>query len=521
MCNHRVSSIACFLFGLSGLLAARLVLAANGLDYLNQIRAQAGLVAFSENTQLQQAAQNHAVYLAQNNLFSHYENQQQYPNGFTGATVIDRAGASGFQSTQVSENISFGQSDYQSSIDGLMSAIYHRFGFLNPVMNLIGMSSSEYASGSIGYVYNMSNNTYNTLCQQGASNTSGGYYTSVCQNGQTISASEFDAVKHNALQQSPDMILWPTAGSVDNPPVFYEEEPDPLPDLSVSGYPVSIEVNTEKISGFSLQSIQLYREDNGTVINNTRLLDQQSDPNQKFSAEQFALFPLDVLENNTWYRVFLSYQADGKIWGKSWAFKTRTLGDGNTPVYRIESQTTSVTVSSQSNHFILYFPPDSNNPGYTSFSVRYTSGLNPDISFVDQNTLDIKLTPFSGGQLQLTLDNSASVSISIANSNLTQSESNTQALQRALWNEETRLLSLPAIQADNSIYSVLLQLVQVTTHQLEFALVNAYPNTHQDQPNSVFDGKTLEIDTLIINGQAINNVQLLLDAEKGIFVYRF
>jgi uncharacterized protein YkwD len=100
-----------------------------GLEYLNALREKVGLVPFELNPYLSKAAYNHAIYMAVNKVVGHYESEGY--NDFTGVTPSDRVTYAGYPLRYVGENLSYGQENIYESIDGLFSAIYHRFGFLD------------------------------------------------------------------------------------------------------------------------------------------------------------------------------------------------------------------------------------------------------------------------------------------------------------------------------------------------------------------------------------------------------
>ena len=100
-----------------------------GLDYLNSLRTNAGMPAFTSDDQLEASAKNHSKYMQTNNIFSHGEDSTK--SGYTGDYASNRAIFAKYKNKGVSENISARQASVEDSIDGLMSAIYHRFGFLS------------------------------------------------------------------------------------------------------------------------------------------------------------------------------------------------------------------------------------------------------------------------------------------------------------------------------------------------------------------------------------------------------
>ena len=108
---------------------------------LNEIRATLGMSSLQENTALQQAAQAHADYLVRHRLSSHFEKSTQ--KGFTGSAPMDRALRAGYKARFVGENLSTQSRNGLDSLHGLFSAIYHRFGFLNPSFDEVGIGIAQ------------------------------------------------------------------------------------------------------------------------------------------------------------------------------------------------------------------------------------------------------------------------------------------------------------------------------------------------------------------------------------------
>ncbi len=77
--------------------------AKEGLDYLNSIRTNAGLIKLKENRALDSAASSHAKYLIQNQRNGHYEKRGKY--AYTGNTPSQRVIKAGYPSTYIMENI--------------------------------------------------------------------------------------------------------------------------------------------------------------------------------------------------------------------------------------------------------------------------------------------------------------------------------------------------------------------------------------------------------------------------------
>jgi uncharacterized protein YkwD len=212
------------------------------LNYLNCLRGLAGLQPFMEDILLQVAATNHAEYLNSNNDNGHTEIAGNHQ--FTGTKPDDRANFVGYK-TGIAENVStHSEGSYKESIEGLLSAIYHRFAFLTPTRDVIGIGESSAVQNNVhAYVYNLANSKINALCNGTNFNGTGRYWSPCSDTDFRIADSRFQAAHFNIANSNPNIIKWPAEGMIDVTPVFYEETPDPLPSYGVSGYPVSIEFN--------------------------------------------------------------------------------------------------------------------------------------------------------------------------------------------------------------------------------------------------------------------------------------
>jgi len=362
----------------------------DGLSYLNGLRNSAGMIPLMHNTQLEHAANNHAAYLTQNNLFSHYESKQYA--GFTGVEPANRATFSGYAQKNVGENISSANGSIQNSVDTLFSAIYHRFAFLNFAYDEVGIGFSQ--SASYGYEnvynYNMGVSPLRLLCEGVGSTEEASYYSGICKDESIkVGVKAYDIALSMNKNQNPDFVIWPTHGMDAIPPVFYEESPDPLPECSVSGYPVSISFNPLKSGSIMIDSFKLYDAQN-QEITDVKLMDKRNDPNREFTDKEFALFPTKRLAWNSNYHVEIAYHDSGKLKQKTVDFKTaslpypaQTVGQKGMILEAAVNQTT-----------IFYLPPANCNDTLRTFTA---TGVPADIAFYDANT--IMITPKAKGKL--------------------------------------------------------------------------------------------------------------------------
>ncbi|MDX1811806.1 MAG: CAP domain-containing protein [Gammaproteobacteria bacterium] len=369
-------------------------------DYVNYLRQTAGLTTVDKNLLLQDSANNHANYLMSNNITGHDETSGLA--GFTGEQPADRANYAGYLSRSVGEGIAT-QSSYQAAIDGLFSAIYHRFTLLDFAYDEIGISFIESGSSATNgiLVHNMGNSLKNDLCSGNSFTGAGTYYYDVCANSSfRIEATQFDNADLTNENQNPLLTVWPPANSVDIPPVFFDETPDPLPDYSVSGYPVSLQFNPASVSSVVINSIYLYQDASNNVITETRMLDQNSDPNARFSKLEFAMFPLQRLDWNTKYRVNIEYVVNGgSPVTKQWTFTTRKPADN---ILKISSGTSSFSIPANV-ATAVYIPPAGPTDRITSLSYSYPQNVTFTSEFIDANTLLISVSGSPGQQVTIKL----------------------------------------------------------------------------------------------------------------------
>lgn len=373
------------------------------LKYLNYLRNCAGMISLSLNDNLNKAALNHSNYMKINNIFSHSENENN--SSFTGITPNDRAIYAGYLSRYVLENISSGNNSYKDSIDGLFSAIYHRLGFLNININEIGIGKDDKF-----YTYDMGNSNLNNLCASDSFNDDGYYYTNVCADKiKKVSVIDYNNAIESVEKLNPKIIIWPAKDSKNIPPVFYEEIPDPLPDNSVSGYPVSITFNKYYFkTPPKLISFKIY-DDNGEITD-TKLLDKNSDVNNKIDEFSYVLFPLKRLDWNKKYKVKVVYDLNETEKTIEWNFTTKKL---NYPYYKVEGTNANLNVL-VGKTYAVYFLPQNNNDLLGSTQCSFSTNVKFKYGFIDQNTIYIQLIGKKGETANCSFSNGDKIKLTIS-----------------------------------------------------------------------------------------------------------
>ena len=154
---------------------------------------------------------------------------------------------------------------------------------------------------------------------------SGKYYESCSTTDYKIRKEYIDQLDNQQLAKNPMYVMWPAPNAQQVDTAFYNEIPDPLPDLKFSGYPFSLQFNEGKVKKVKILQVQLeYRERNGWIaVDKIRELNKRTDPHKKFSDLEFAWFPLDKLKWGTQYRVIVKAKIDGKVKKIQWKFTTK------------------------------------------------------------------------------------------------------------------------------------------------------------------------------------------------------
>jgi len=217
-----------------------------------------------------------------------------------------------------------------------------------------------------------------------------GRYYSVCANGFEINSEYYQSLTRDRLVAQAEVVLWPADGQEDIKPVFYSEEPHPTPDLPMTGYPMSIQFNPQKVKsvaimGFSLEVFKPNEMSDWQAVNEIRMIDKSNDVNQRFSELEFAWFPLRRLDWNGRYRYRIDALVDGVTQQYRAEFSTTRL---SLPIYNVQGGMDSLQVSSK--RFILYREPDAyDNLPFQGVNLRYRSRPYVKAKVIDPNTVEI------------------------------------------------------------------------------------------------------------------------------------
>jgi len=377
---------------------------ASGLAYLNDMRVEAGLAPLNANADLQRSAQNHSHYLYLNHITGHSEDSSL--DGFTGETPAERGIEAGYRSVNISENVSWGQQDVYSSIDKLFAGIYHRFTFLSMGKDEIGIGIE-----AKHYTFDLGNSRLDDLCRNHTYSW-GRYYYNACRDSEKkIEVAAYDEARDHdkSADNAPEIVVWPPRNGNGVLPGFYAENPDPLPDHEVSGYPVSVEFNSVTYPLAPEEVSLTLQDDEGNPLESIMLMDRNNDPQQHLTAHQFALFPLEHLEWGSTYQATLDF--DGQ--SRQWCFATRSLSTfGADRVYRIDQIDDLERSIVSGKTYALYFVPQDSGDMFDRYHYRYNS-QKPDISFVDRNTLLVTVSGEAGDTVMITVNRETNQTVTL------------------------------------------------------------------------------------------------------------
>ncbi|MBU9589465.1 CAP domain-containing protein [Burkholderia multivorans] len=264
------------------------------LTLLNQYRSQCGFPALKQNTVLDQAAQNHAKYIGENNAVT--DTEVPGNAGYTGATYIDRAVAAGFPGGVIGIGASGANAVFtnnfnatvagQQFVGSLLGGAYHAVVATFPV-DLVGFGESE-------------------------TQTTSGSYT-FTESWQSIS---MYAAKPQALQGGPK--TFPCDGVTGVPYRGIGEVPTP-PNVSSSGWGTPITVMGNLTDVINMQSASVTGP-SGTV--DVQILNSDSDPNKLLGKYQAVAYPTSPLQPNTTYSVTINGTVNGAAFSRTFSFAT-------------------------------------------------------------------------------------------------------------------------------------------------------------------------------------------------------
>lgn len=257
----------------------------DSFNWVNYRREQLGLPLLARNAFLDAAAQGHSVYQRDNNGATHAETPGL--PGFLGATIEDRLRVSGYRfpstSRACAESV-LATTSYSGffASEALITQIYGRFIILEPTFAETGAGWAT-ASGGLSYA---------TMLLVGS--------------GPGV---------------APDVLVTYPASNQTSVQAEYDsdaEVPDPMPNQTTVGFPISVHVNASR--NLTVASFTVTTRGGASPLT-ARLLTHANDVNTPASAA--AIVPLAGLRSATVYDVSFAGAVDGLHVFRDWSFTTR------------------------------------------------------------------------------------------------------------------------------------------------------------------------------------------------------
>ncbi|NPA27473.1 MAG: CAP domain-containing protein [Epsilonproteobacteria bacterium] len=277
------------------------------LQYLNKLRVNAGSSKLYFDSALAKAAKKHAIYLAKNREFGHFENP--YKPFFFAKSPWQRITKAGFATKAVVENISFYERSYKESIDKIMATIYHRLAFLDTKIDSIG-----FAKYNRVYVYDMSNSKLARLCKKEYEYSSE-VVENICKNRRAIPKSIFNKALIDTKRRSNLLIIYPYPNQKNLPLRLQKESPA----FSSKEYGLPISVCFNSFSRIKLTKLALYKNNKRV---RGKIVTFRNDRNRKIPKNCFIFLPYKKLQSSSLYKVFLRAKVGSKNIAKEWSFST-------------------------------------------------------------------------------------------------------------------------------------------------------------------------------------------------------
>ena len=263
---------------------------------INADRQMCGFPVYQENTLLDQAAQNHTVYMLDNGgTITDYETQGN--PGFTGVTGQDRAesvgwpsgvstatGSGGYYTNATLTGTQYGD----ALVAGMAAGVYHQGLIVDPV-SLVGFGESQ--------------TTYNGYPQVVGS----------------VMLGQFS----NIVTESQSPLTFPCQGATGLPYKNGGGETPTPPNTSGSwGTPVTVMGNPSDTIRLTSATIT---GPSGSVA--VQILDSSTDPNHEIQSYEGVVYPTSALVANTQYSVTISGTVNGASFSRNFTFTTgSTIG---------------------------------------------------------------------------------------------------------------------------------------------------------------------------------------------------
>lgn len=285
-------------------------------DIINKNRVTCGFGALKQNSLLDTASAGHANYLQLNETISH--TQVNTNTGFTGADLLARATAAGYQASTIGEIVSNENSGSlfagtspsgietspnlpsgEARIKGLFSSVYH-----------LSAAASEWVEMGVGF--SVSGNK-TPIAGETA------YY------GVAVVNFGVPAGTSTPVYTGGKVRSFPCNGTTGVSPLFGPESPSPYPSRDFNASPMGTPVYFKAAYGGSIEikTAEMVQVSSSAPVA-TRILNSTDDVNKLLAIGEAFVIPDKPLLANTQYRITVSGTSDGKPLNEVFVFSTGT-----------------------------------------------------------------------------------------------------------------------------------------------------------------------------------------------------
>lgn len=270
-------------------------------------RTTCGFGGLNQNTHLDDATLNHNAYMAQNNLFGHYETGGQ--PGYTGYKPEMRGIVAGYPSSFTSYGEVLSTATYMPKVGfglrgtrALLGAPYHLMVIMQGNRE-IGISVRSAGQAGSGADYIMSNAAWAP---------------------RALLAIDFGArqglpVQH---QSSVDVLTYPCAGITDTAFMLDNETPNPVPSRNLLAAPIGQPVFVQVLEGQTLVISNATLTGPGGAVALLPTMTSANDPNAVLGAHQAMIIPAAPLAPSTAYNVSITGSNNGTAFSRNFSFTT-------------------------------------------------------------------------------------------------------------------------------------------------------------------------------------------------------
>jgi len=285
---------------------------------LNADRATCGFGKLTQNAKLDQAAQNHADYLALNKVSTHEENASL--PGFTGIGPGQRMGHVGY--------------DFSAGTENLVQINWGSWYATSPYFSVSELKATNNLLGLYASIYHMADLTRSWL-DVGIGVANFQYNADGSSNGKPLVLNVAIPASNRVGQliAGNAVATFPCQGITGLHPAFFSENPNPFPGVDLGKTPYGQPVFITSASGteVKLTSGTITREGGAAVA--TVTMTSATDPNKILLKNEVFLVPTARLSDNATYVVELAGTNTGMIsatnptgaWSKKFSFTTGTI----------------------------------------------------------------------------------------------------------------------------------------------------------------------------------------------------